>query len=139
MVHLSKKQLNKFGLAVLAMISIAERRRKKHDSTGDHTRILTRCSKMPSNVPDWHSFCAAENTTSMLPRTVLEQPATSPPSLPLAGCRTNLTFLCDLFVLVWCDIPGKKAHERDVCIGRTAHTINWASGVRSDYQLLLWS
>ena len=50
MARLSKKQLSKLGLAALAMISIAERRRKKRNSMSA-SRLWARPHIMARNLP----------------------------------------------------------------------------------------
>ena len=55
MAPMSKKQLSKLGLAALAVISIAERRRKQRNLAHflmSFLIILTRCCEMLSDLPN---------------------------------------------------------------------------------------
>ena len=126
MAPMSKKQLSKLGLAALAVISIAERRRKQRstsvgrlwarphimarNSTGAFAKLLPvlrerepsqfrNFLRMPVTTFDWHACCAAEHTIWMSKRRGLGQLATSQSAPSHAGCRTNLPFLCGLFGL----------------------------------------
>ena len=124
MAPMSKKQLSKLGLAALAVISIAERRRKQRstsvgrlwarphimarNSTGAFAKLLPvlrerepsqfrNFLRMPVTTFDW--MLDLVHTIWMSKRRGLGQLATSQSAPSHAGCRTNMPFLCGLFGL----------------------------------------
>ena len=84
-------------------------------ASGSDTDSADCSGSVPRNLA--HFFNVVFNNTHSLlrnaqrsskPRHACWQLATSLSAPSHAGCRTNLPFLCGLFGLAWCDVPGKK-------------------------------